>query len=47
MISTKLYFGHDEEIYLSDWAEHAKMTEDVLKKLELEFLSAIVSIQKN
>lgn len=44
MISTKFYAGHDEEIYLSDWAEDGHMTEKRLKKLELEFLCAIVSI---
>lgn len=43
MISTKFYAGHDEEIYLSDWAEDGNMSEDRLKELELEFLSAIVS----
>ncbi|XP_055904081.1 protein CNPPD1 [Eupeodes corollae] len=41
MISTKFYSGHDEEIYLSDWAEDGNMTEDRLKQLELEFLCAI------
>ncbi|XP_075149516.1 uncharacterized protein LOC142223513 [Haematobia irritans] len=41
MISTKFYAGHDEEIYLSDWAEDGNMSEDRLKELELEFLSAI------
>uniref|UniRef100_A0A034W5P5 Protein CNPPD1 n=1 Tax=Bactrocera dorsalis TaxID=27457 RepID=A0A034W5P5_BACDO len=41
MISTKFYAGHDEEIYLSDWAEDGHMTEKRLKKLELEFLCAI------
>lgn len=41
MISTKFYSGHDEELYLSDWAEDGNMTEDRLKQLELEFLCAI------
>uniref|UniRef100_T1PC87 Protein CNPPD1 n=1 Tax=Musca domestica TaxID=7370 RepID=T1PC87_MUSDO len=41
MISTKFYAGHDEEIYLSDWAEDGNMSEDRLKELELEFLCAI------
>ncbi|XP_053959271.1 uncharacterized protein LOC128863892 [Anastrepha ludens] len=41
MISTKFYAGHDEEIYLSDWAEDGHMSEKRLKKLELEFLCAI------
>lgn len=41
MISTKFYSGHDEEIYLSDWAEDGNITEDRLKQLELEFLCAI------
>ncbi|CAD6997531.1 uncharacterized protein LOC101461354 [Ceratitis capitata] len=41
MISTKFYAGHDEEIYMSDWAENGHITEKRLKKLELEFLCAI------
>ncbi|KAM7352054.1 uncharacterized protein ACRADG_004705 [Cochliomyia hominivorax] len=41
MISTKFYVGHDEEIYLSDWAEYGNMSEDKLKQLELKFLCAI------
>ncbi|XP_011182154.2 protein CNPPD1 [Zeugodacus cucurbitae] len=41
MISTKFYAGHDEEIYMSDWAEDGHMTEKRLKQLELEFLCAI------
>ncbi|XP_073824021.1 uncharacterized protein [Musca autumnalis] len=41
MISTKFYAGHDEEIYLSDWAEDGNMSEERLKELELEFLCAI------
>lgn len=41
MISTKFYAGHDEEIYLSDWAEDGNISEDRLKQLELEFLCAI------
>lgn len=41
MISTKFYVGHDEEIYLSDWAAEGNMTDERLKQLELEFLCAI------
>uniref|UniRef100_A0A1A9X5S3 Protein CNPPD1 n=1 Tax=Glossina brevipalpis TaxID=37001 RepID=A0A1A9X5S3_9MUSC len=41
MISTKFYVGHDEEIYLSDWADDGNMSENHLKQLELEFLCAI------
>ncbi|XP_043661766.1 protein CNPPD1 isoform X2 [Drosophila teissieri] len=41
MISTKFYAGHDERFYLEDWASEASMTEDRLKTVELEFLSAM------
>ncbi|EDW45837.1 GM24773 [Drosophila sechellia] len=41
MISTKFYAGHDERFYLEDWASDASMTEDRLKAVELEFLSAM------
>ncbi|XP_065358129.1 protein CNPPD1 isoform X2 [Calliphora vicina] len=41
MISTKFYVGHDEEIYMSDWAEYGNISEDNLKQLELKFLCAI------
>uniref|UniRef100_A0A1B0BXV7 Protein CNPPD1 n=1 Tax=Glossina palpalis gambiensis TaxID=67801 RepID=A0A1B0BXV7_9MUSC len=41
MISTKFYIGHDEEIYLSDWADDGNISENHLKQLELEFLCAI------
>ncbi|XP_013098756.2 protein CNPPD1 [Stomoxys calcitrans] len=41
MISTKFYAGYDEDIYLSDWAEDGNMSEERIKELELEFLSAI------
>ncbi|XP_017152121.1 protein CNPPD1 [Drosophila miranda] len=41
MISTKFYAGHDEKIYLEDWAKEGNMTEARLKEMELEFLSAI------
>ncbi|EDW12074.1 protein CNPPD1 [Drosophila mojavensis] len=41
MISTKFYAGHDERFYLEDWAKEGNMTEDKLKQLELEFLTAI------
>lgn len=44
MISTKFYAGHDERFYMEDWAKEGNMTEDKLKEMELEFLSAIVSI---
>jgi len=43
MISTKFYAGHDERFYLEDWASDACMTEDRLKAVELEFLSAMVN----
>lgn len=43
MISTKFYAGHDERFYLEDWAKEGNMTEDKLKQLELEFLTAIVN----
>ncbi|XP_068151638.1 protein CNPPD1 [Drosophila tropicalis] len=41
MISTKFYAGHDERFYLEDWAKEGNMTEDRLKEMELEFLTAI------
>ncbi|XP_032592617.1 protein CNPPD1 isoform X2 [Drosophila grimshawi] len=46
MISTKLYAGYDERynFYLycvNDWAKEGNMTEDKLKEMELEFLTAI------
>ncbi|XP_017077303.1 protein CNPPD1 isoform X2 [Drosophila eugracilis] len=41
MISTKFYAGHDERFYLEDWANKGNMTEDKLKEMELEFLSAM------
>ncbi|KAH8361029.1 hypothetical protein KR084_007567, partial [Drosophila pseudotakahashii] len=41
MISTKFYVGHDERFYLEDWANEGSMTEDRLKKMELEFLLAL------
>ncbi|XP_017004219.2 protein CNPPD1 [Drosophila takahashii] len=41
MISTKFYVGHDERFYLEDWANEGNMTEDRLKEMELEFLSAL------
>ncbi|XP_016960980.1 protein CNPPD1 isoform X2 [Drosophila biarmipes] len=41
MISTKFYAGHDERFYLEDWATEGHMTEERLKEIELEFLSAM------
>ncbi|XP_064554050.1 protein CNPPD1 [Drosophila montana] len=41
MISTKFYAGHDERFYLEDWAKEGNMSEDKLKQMELEFLTAI------
>ncbi|XP_034100823.1 protein CNPPD1 [Drosophila albomicans] len=41
MISTKFYAGHDERFYLEDWAKEGNMTEDKLKEMEIEFLTAI------
>ncbi|XP_037731220.1 protein CNPPD1 isoform X2 [Drosophila subpulchrella] len=41
MISTKFYAGHDERFYLEDWASEGHMTEERLKEIELEFLSAM------
>ncbi|EDW63450.2 protein CNPPD1 [Drosophila virilis] len=41
MISTKFYAGHDEHFYLEDWAKEGNMSEDKLKQMELEFLTAI------
>lgn len=46
MISTKFYAGHDERFYLEDWAKEGNMSEDKLKQMELEFLTAIVSLYK-
>ncbi|KAH8263421.1 hypothetical protein KR044_008762, partial [Drosophila immigrans] len=41
MISTKFYAGHDERFYLEDWAKEGNMSEDKLKQMEIEFLTAI------
>ncbi|ALC40394.1 CG40191 [Drosophila busckii] len=41
MISTKFYTGHDEAFYLEDWAKEGNMSEDKLKQMELEFMTAI------
>ncbi|XP_030377325.1 protein CNPPD1 [Scaptodrosophila lebanonensis] len=41
MISTKFYAGHDERFYLEDWTKQGHMSEDRIKAMELEFLSAI------
>ncbi|XP_020809330.1 protein CNPPD1-like [Drosophila serrata] len=41
MISTKFYAGHDERFFIEDWAKEGNMTEDRLKEMELEFLSAV------
>ncbi|KAL7739264.1 hypothetical protein ACLKA6_008733 [Drosophila palustris] len=41
MISTKFYAGHDERFYLEDWAKEGNMSEDKLKEMEIEFLTAI------
>lgn len=41
MVSTKFYNGYDEDVSLSDWAEYGNLTNDQLKKIELEFLSAL------
>ncbi|XP_016970890.1 protein CNPPD1 isoform X2 [Drosophila rhopaloa] len=41
MVSTKFYAGHDERFYLEDWANEGNMTEQKLKEMELEFLSAM------
>ncbi|KAH8377516.1 hypothetical protein KR093_005789, partial [Drosophila rubida] len=41
MISTKFYAGHDERFYLEDWSKEGNMSEDKLKQLEIEFLTAI------
>lgn len=41
MVSTKFYCGYDEDVYLSDWAEHGEISQDHLKQLEIQFLCAI------
>lgn len=41
MVSTKVYCGYDEDIYISAWAEYGNMTIDEMKKLELDFLNAL------
>lgn len=41
MVSTKVYCGYDEDIYISAWAEYGNMTIDEMKKLELNFLNAL------
>lgn len=43
MVSTKFYCGHDEEVYISDWAKEGNITEERMKELEIDFLCAIVS----
>lgn len=44
MISTKFYCGYDEYLYASDWAEYGDMSVERLKKLELDFLDAMVRL---
>lgn len=41
MVSTKVYCGYDEDIYISAWAEYGNMTTDEMKTLELDFLNAL------
>lgn len=41
MVSTKVYCGYDEDIYISAWAEYGNMTIAEMKKLELDFLNAL------
>ncbi|XP_017061206.1 protein CNPPD1 [Drosophila ficusphila] len=41
MVSTKFYAGHDERFYLEDWANEGNVSEDRLKEMELQFLSAM------
>lgn len=41
MVSTKFYCGHDEEVYISDWAKEGNITEERMKELEIDFLCAI------
>jgi Cyclin len=43
MVSTKFYCGHDEELYISDWAEYGNISAERMMEIELEFLSAMVS----
>lgn len=41
MVSSKFYNGYDEDVLLTDWAEYGNLTNDQLKKIELDFLSAL------
>lgn len=41
MVSTKVYCGYDEDIYISAWADYGNMTIAEMKKLELDFLNAL------
>lgn len=41
LVSTKFYNGYDEDVLLTDWAEYGNLSNDQLKKIELDFLSAL------
>lgn len=43
MISTKLYNDYDEYFTISDWAKEFSVTDEKMKTMELDYLSAIVS----
>lgn len=43
MISTKLYNDYDEYFTISDWAKELNVPDEILKKMELDYLTAIVS----
>lgn len=47
MVSTKMCFDYDANIDLNDWAEYGEISVETLKRLELEFLSALVSVNFN
>jgi hypothetical protein len=47
MVSTKFYCGHDEEIYISEWAEYGNISTERMMEIELEFLTAMVKFPHN
>lgn len=43
MISTKLYNDYDEYFTISDWAKEFNVSDEKMKNMELNYLTAIVS----
>lgn len=43
MVSTKLYNDYDEYFTISDWAKEFNVSDEIMKNMELNYLTAIVS----